>query len=542
MKNDLQKLFDEKKIIVPEGLRFQDLPAVSHPEKAVKVIRFIQTLCTHTKGKWAGKKFILLVWQFVLIWRLFGKCVESGLRQFRTCYCEIPKKNGKSELAAAIALYMLCADGEQGAEVYSAAADTGQAGLVYEVAAQMVRNSSVLSRRLKIIDSRKRIVYFKTNSFYQVLSSESYTKHGINPSCIIFDELHSQPNDELWRVLTSGTDYAREQQLVFAISTAGIYDKNSIWWKIREKARQIKDGILKNASFLPILYIADKEKDNPEDRKLWERVNPSLGHIFTIEKIEKDFNEAKQDPVDYIDFLRFRLNIPVNQINKWMPMDHWDRCAGRINEDHLKNRLCCGGLDLASKTDLTAFVLVFPPIPGDQKWIVVPKFYVPEDTIIKRSRQDNVRYDIWADRGLITATPGNVIDNAFIENDVLEASKKYNLQEVGFDPWGATDTAVRLTDNHGISMIEMRQGTRTMSEPAKDLLVKVMKTELNHGGHEVLRWCADNLVMKKDVNENVQPAKDKATDRIDGMVALIMAHGRAMFHKPKSTGNDGSLI
>lgn len=536
-------MFDQAGVIYPEGFDPDSLPDVTGPERAIHFFLFCQTLCTHTKGKWAGLPFLLLPWQFALTWELFGQLKPDGLRQYRTCYAEIPKKNGKSELAAAVALYMLCADGEHGGEVYSAAADLGQAGLVYAVAAQMVRNNGVLSKRLKVLDSQKRIVDFKTGSFYKVLSAEVETKHGINPNAIIFDELHAQPNDKLWRVLTHGTDYAREQQLIFAISTAGVYDRESVWWRVREKARQIKEGILKNNTFLPVLYIADKDKDNPEDRELWKRVNPSLGHIFSMEKIEQDFADAKNDPIDWIDFLRFRLNIPVNQVNKWMPMEDWDRGKTKINLKKLEGRECCGGLDLASKIDLAAFVLIFPPDETEKKWVVLPKFYVPEDTILQRSKSDNVRYDIWRDRGLITATPGNVIDNAFIERDVIKASKKYRLREVGYDPWGATDVATRLSNDHSITMVEMRQGMKTMSEPAKDLLVKVKKNKIKHGGHEVLRWCADNLVMKIDVNENVQPAKDKSTEKIDGMVALIMANGRALFvEKKRSRYSDKEVL
>lgn len=522
---------ESKAVAIPDDLDLSELPEITRPDKAIRAIRFIQTFCTHTKGKWAGKKFILIKWQFILVWRLFGQCKPDGNRQYRICYCEIPKKNGKSELAAAIALLLLVADDEIGGEVYSAAADKGQASLVYNVASQMVKNNPTLQKRLVVRDSVKRIADYKTNGIYQVLSAEVYTKHGINPSGIIFDELHAQPNDQLWRVLTAGTDYARSQQVVFAISTAGEYDIHSVWWKVREKARQIEEGLIDDPSFLPILYIADKDKDKPEDRSLWKRVNPSLGHIFNMEKIESDFAQAKQDPVEYIDFLRFRLNIPVNQVNRWVQMEHWDSCGGEIPE--LKGRACYGGIDLASKLDLTCFCLVFPPENDGDEWVILPKFYVPEETVSRRSKQDNVRYDIWVQQGFITATPGNVCDYGYIKRDVLEAAEKYDLGEVGYDPWGATDLATNLDNDHGIKMIEMRQGMHTLSEPSKDLLVKIMKHELNHGNNPVLRWCADNIVMKTDANENIMPAKDKATDRIDGMVALIMANGRAMFHQKK---------
>ena len=495
-------------------------------DKAERVRTFIGSL-QHTQGKWKGERFTLLDWEWEKVVKpLFSTLKEDGNRRYRFVYVEIPKKNGKSPFAAAIGLYMLCADGEASPEVYIAAADREQAGYVYRYASGMARQSPELSKRVKILDSRKRIVYHKNDGFMQVLSSESYTKHGINPSCVIFDELHAQPNDELWNTLTSETDMARDQQIVIVLTTAGIWNKESIWWKQREKARQIEAGIIEQRNFLPVLYIADPEKDDPEDEELWKRVNPSMGHIFTLDKVREKYEEAKKDPVEYQNFLRFRLNIPVKHVSRWMPMEDWDRCAKQINIADLEGKACYGGLDMSSKIDLSAFVLVFPPQDELQDYTVLIKFYCPEETIMLRSRQDAVHYEVWEEQGFITATPGNVIDEGFIEKDVLEAAEKYSLQEMGFDPWGATAISNRLYNSHGIKMVEVRQGTKSMSEPAKDILVKVMEGNLAHGGHPVLRWCTDNLVMVQDANENIRPDKEKATERIDGFVALINAWNR----------------
>jgi phage terminase large subunit-like protein len=496
-------------------------------DKAARVKKFIEKYCTYSKGEWSGRPFLLLPWQWEeLIKPLFGTMTDEGYRQYRTAYCEIPKKNGKTELCAALGLYMLTNDGEDGAEVYLAASDREQAGLAYQAAAAMVRNSKELDGRLKVLDSRKRIIYQKKNSFMQVLSSESYTKHGLSPSCVIIDEIHAHPNDELYTVLTAGTDYARRQQVVLIITTAGIYDKNSIWWRLRTKAIQVRDGIIKDPRFLPVLYLADPDKERDDDEDLWKRVNPSLGQIFTLDKIRQDFSEAKQNPVDYQNFRRFRLNIPIRQISKWMPMDDWDKCGGKIDMEYLKGLKCYGGLDMSTKIDLTAFVLLFPPQGNIDKYIVIPHFYCPEDTIMERSKQDAVHYEIWQKQGFLTATPGNVVDVDFIEKDILEAAKLYSLQEIGFDPWGATALSNKLFNTHGIQMVEVRQGSKSMSEPAKDILVKVKSGKILHGGHPVLRWCADNLVMTADANENIRPDKEKATERIDGIVALINAWNR----------------
>lgn len=511
--------------------------------KAKHAIQFIETLCTHTKGRWAGKPFILVPWEKELTWELFGRVKDDGYRQYRTCYEEIPKKNGKSEFAGAIGLLLLAGDGEFGGEVYGAAADKEQAGLVYSVAAQMVRQNYVLSNRLEIIDSKKRIVDHKTASFYQALSSEAYTKHGINPSAIIFDELHAQPTRELWDVLVDGTDYARSQQLILALTTAGVYDVNSICWEVREHARQVKEGLIEDKTILPVMFCADKDKDRVDDEAVWARVNPSLGHIFTLDKIREDFEAAKRNPAKMNNFMRFRLNMWVNQVTRWLSMDDWDRGNHPIDKKTLLKRLCFGGLDLSSTTDLTAFALVFPPFEDDLFWRFLVKFYVPEETIFKRSKEDRVHYDIWAKQGYITATPGNVVDYAFIRKDVVNAAKIYNLLEVAYDPWGAVKLATELDNMDGVTMVEHRQGYKSMSPPTKELYNLVTAGLVAHGGNPVLRWCADNMVVVSDEAENVKPAKNKARERIDGIVAVINALGRAILKvSPKKTGNNGSLL
>lgn len=511
--------------------------------KARNAVEFFETLCTHTKGKWAGKPFKLIPWQQELTWELYGRVKENGYRQYRTCYTEIPKKNGKSEYGAGTALKMLAADGEIGAEVYSAAADKEQAGLVYNVAAQMVHNSFVLSNRLKVIDSKKRIVDYKTGSFYQVLSAEAFTKHGINPSAILFDELHAQPTRELWDVLVEGTDYARSQQLILAMTTAGIYDLHSICWEVREHARQVMEGVIEDKSMLPVMYFADKDKDDVGDPEVWARVNPSLGHIFDLDKIREDYEKVKHNPVRLNNFKRFRLNMWVNQLVRWLPMDKWDLCSAPVEPGMLVKRPCYGGLDLSSTTDLTCFAMVFPPYGDDPLWRVVCKFYVPEENIMLRAQKDRVPYDIWRDKGFITATPGNVVDYDFIRSDVVMAAEQYDLREVGYDPWGAIKLATDLDNKDGIPMVEVRQGYKTLSPPMKEAYKLVCAGLLAHGGNPVLRWCADNLVVDMDAAENVKPAKNKARERIDGFVAKVTAISRAIVHvENENSGNDGSLL
>jgi phage terminase large subunit-like protein len=508
------------------------------------VISFIETNCTHIKGKWAGVPFRFIPWQIEdVIVPAFGTLDENGYRQYRFVYIEVPKKNGKTELVAALSLYGLVGDGEEGGEIYSAAGDIGQASLVYGPAAQMVRNSKALSGRLKIIDSRRRIIDFKTNSFYQVLSAEAYTKHGLNPSIVGIDETHAHKSRELYDTLTEGTDTARSQQLVLITTTAGIHDENSIGWELHEYARQVKEGTIDDPTFLPVIWAAEKDADW-EDPKVWRDCNPSIDHIFDIEKIEKHHNAVSHNPAKQNNFRRFRLNQWVSQVTRYIPMDHWRACDDPVDKGKLLGRQCFGGLDLSSKIDMSAFVLVFPP-EGNEKWQVLPYYFMPEDTLMERAKEDRVPYDMWA-RGkspLITTTPGNIIDYAFIEKQIVESANLYSLQEVAYDPWNATELATRLENTHGITMVEHRQGFKSMSEPTKKLHAHILEEKLQHGGHKTLTWNADNFEVRTDESENIRPVKSNKTKRIDGLVALIMGFGRAMqHHEQKSVYSERGVI
>lgn len=477
------------------------------------------------------------------------KCIQvnssSGL--FLVGKDMIPTHN--SELASALALYGLVADGEIGAEVYSAAGEKEQASLVYYPASQMVRGDEDLAARLKVLDSRKRIIDYKTNSFYQVLSAETYSKHGLNPSTIIFDEIHAQPNRDLWDVLVEGTDIARSQQIILVITTAGIAEDTSIGYEQRKHAQACLLDPDFDKEFLPIIYAGDVNKDltkkyDWEDPAVWKRCNPSLGYIFELDNLEKHASDVKKNPSRLNNFLRFRLNIWTSQISRYIPMDKWDECLVEFDSEKLLGKKCFGGIDLSSSQDLTAFVLVFPPDEDCDKYIVVPRFYVPEERMVLRSKRDRVPYDVWCQQGYMNKTPGNRVDYSFIRKDVVQASKDYKLKECAFDPWRASESAAILVEEHGIEMIEHRQGMKSMSEPTKHLFEHVVAHELAHDGHPILRWNMDNLSVKTDAEENVKPEKDKSADRIDGTVALIMALGRAItdVSKPSVYKDRGVLM
>lgn len=511
--------------------------------EADRAITFIENL-KHTKGKWHGVYFKLLPWQEQIIRDVFGTVKPNGYRQYNTAYVEIPKKNGKSELAAAVALYLTCGDNEWGAEVYGCAADRQQAAIVFDVAVDMVDQCPALKKRIKLVLSQKRMIYMPTNSFYQVLSAEAYTKHGLNVHGVVFDELHAQPNRELYDVMTKGSGDARTQPLFFLITTAGDDpDRTSIGWEVHEKARKILDGLIDDPTWYPVIYGIDENAD-PGDEANWYKANPSLDITIDIDKVRAAWQSAKDNPAEERLFRQLRLNQWVKyKTTKWLTLEQWDQCGGLVVPEKLRGRPCYGGLDLSSKLDITAFVLVFPPIDSDPKTYALPYFWIPEDNMKERIRKDSVPYDKWLKEGLIKVTPGNVIDYDFIKKTILQLKDIYDIQEIGFDPWNAMQVALDLTDA-GLTMVEVRQGAKTMSPAMKELETLVVSRRLVHGANPVLRWMFGNIEVKYDENENIRPVKSKSADRIDGIVALINALARTMVHdKPQhSVYEDRGII
>ena len=427
-------------------------------------VNFIECLC-HTKGTWAGKKFELIDWQERIIRDVFGVLKPNGYRQFNTAYVEIPKKQGKSELAAAVALLLTCGDGEERAEVYGCAADRQQAAIVFDVAADMVRMCPALSKRVKILTSQKRIIYIPTNSFYQVLSAEAYSKHGFNIHGVVFDELHTQPNRKLFDVMTKGSGDARMQPLYFLITTAGT-DTHSICYETHQKAKDILEGRKIDPTFYPVIYGADESEDwtSPE---VWKKANPSLGITVGMDKVEAACNSARQNPGEENAFRQLRLNQWVKQSVRWMPMEKWDACNAPVIPEFLRGRICYGGLDLSSTTDITAFVLVFPPTEDDETYSVLPYFWLPEETLPLRVRRDHVPYDVWERQGYLKTTEGNVVHYGFIENFIEELGKKFHIKEIAFDRWGAVQMSQNLEDL-GFTLVQFGQGYKDTS-PTLDI-------------------------------------------------------------------------
>lgn len=515
---DIRKLKKYK----PTAFKAKD--SVYNKDIADHAVSFIECL-THTKGTWSGKPFELIDWQEQIVRDVFGILKPNGFRQFNTAYIEIPKKQGKSELAAAVALLLTCGDDEERAEVYGCAAERQQASIVFDVAADMVTMCPALNKRVKILRSQKRLIYKPTESFYQVLSAEAYSKHGFNIHGVVFDELHIQPNRKLYDVMTKGSGDARMQPLYFLITTAGT-DTNSICWEVHQKARDILEGRKHDPTFYPVIYGASEE-DDWTNQKVWKKANPSLGITVGIDKVKAACESAKQNPAEENAFRQLRLNQWVKQAVRWMPMEKWDKCAFAVDPQALMSRACYGGLDLSSTTDITAFVLVFPPVDDDDKFYILPFFWMPEDNIDLRVRRDHVPYDAWLKQGQLFTTEGNVVHYGFIEKFIEELGTKYNIREIAFDRWGAVQMVQNL-DGLGFTVVPFGQGFKDMSPPTKELMRLTLDQKLAHGGQPVLRWMMDNIYIRTDPAGNIKPDKEKSTEKIDGAVATIMALDRAI--------------
>jgi phage terminase large subunit-like protein len=336
----------------------------------------------------------------------------------------------------------------------------------------------------------------------------------------------------MFRVMTHGSSDARRQPLHLFISTAG-NDMQSVGYELHQKALDIRDGRKSDSSFLPVIYQLD-ENDAWDDPKVWKKANPSLGATISVEALRRACESAKQNPGEENSFRQLRLNIWCKQSVRWMPMAKWDACDFAVDAAALEGRVCYGGLDLSSSTDVTAFVLVFPPEDDDDKYSVLPFFWIPEENMDLRVKRDHVQYDLWERQGHLFTTEGDVVHYGFIEKFIESLGERYNIREIAFDRWGAVQMVQNL-EGMGFTVVPFGQGFKDMSPPTKELMKLTLEQRIAHGGQPVLRWMMDNIFIKTDPAGNVKPDKEKSTERIDGVVATIMALDRAI-----RCGNDNS--
>jgi phage terminase large subunit-like protein len=521
-------MIETRKLKSYKPSRFKSGNSVYKEKFADIAVHFINQL-KHTKGKWYGEPFVLLDWQEQIIRDVFGIVNrKTECRQFRRVYVEVPKKQGKSELAAAVALVLLCMDLEQVGEIYGCANDVQQARIVFDVARDMVLQFPELSKHIDINKSQKRLTFKPLKSFYQVLSAEAKTKDGFNAHGIIFDELHAQTNRDLFDVMTKGSGLAREQPLQFIITTAGT-DRNSICWEQHQYALDVIRGKKIDDTFYPVIFSASDEDDWTSE-ETWRKCNPSLGVTVTVQALRQECKNAQENPADENTFRRLNLCQWTRQSTRWLPMERWDICNFPVNSAELKGKICYGGLDLSYSGDITAFVLVFPPEDENDKYKILPFFWIPSEGLANRVRKDHVPYDIWQAKGLLETTEGAVINYNFVQQKIVDLNKIYSIAEAAYDPWGAFQISQNLADE-GITVVEFRQGYKSLSPPSKELYRLIHEKKIAHGGNLPLRWMFDNVVVSTDAAGNIKPDKQKATEKIDGAVAAIMALDRATRHE-----------
>lgn len=524
-------------------------------DAAKHVINFFQ-FCRHSKGQWAGQSIHLEPWQQFILWCVFGwmradEDTGDPVRRFRTAYVEVGRKNGKSTFASGVGLYMLDADGEPGAEVYSAATKKSQAKITFDEASRMVKASPSLRKRIRPV--RDNLHILNTAAKFEPLGRDTDSMDGLNVHCAVVDEVHAHKNRETWDLLETATG-SRRQPLMVGITTAG-FDRNSLCWDLHQYTEKILEGIIADDSFFGIIYTLDLAVTDPEGNVLeagddweqeacWVKANPNLGVSKKWSDLRAKVIKAKEMPSSLNSFLRRELNIWTQAYSRWVNAERWQVCGLAVNADGLAGRSCYGALDLSSTTDITALALVFPPVEVGDAYQALLRFYIPEESMKLRAKRDRVPYDMWVRQGFITSTPGNVIDYAFIMADIDELMQRYDIAEMAYDPWGATQIQTQLSEMHDAGdgeqqwLVQFRQGFASMSPAMKALERLYMAGELAHGNNPVLNWMASNLVVREDPAGNIKPDKAKSTEKIDGMVALAMAIDRAV----RQAGADNGSI
>ncbi len=534
----------------PRGLRF-DATAGD------RAVQFVEGFCRHHKGEWAGRPLELQEWQRSILRQMFGWYRADGTRRFRISYVEIPRKNGKSTIGAAVGLYLLVADGEPGAEVYSSATKKDQAKIVWDAAKEMVLASKELKRFVKA--SRNTLSVARTASKFEALSADGDTLDGLNPHGNIVDELHAHKDRSVWDVLDTAMG-ARRQPMTLAITTAGTYDPETIGWELHEYATKILEGVLEDDRFFAFIASADEPPEGqPEyyfSAAAHAQANPGLDISVKPSFLADQAKQALQQPSALNEYLRLHLNVWTRTVTRWLSLEHWAesdpmptafdlgdrdlRAWALAREQSLVGKACFGALDLSTKLDLSSLVLLFDG--GDDYLDLVCRFWLPEATVAKYAKGGQRQYETWVREGWLTETPGDVIDYEWIRKEITalaggvdpatgaSSPARFRMQELAYDPWGATQLATQLMGD-GHKLIEVRQGFKSLSEPSKDLEARIVSKKVRHANNPILRFCVSNAVITRDAAGNIKPDKEKAVQRIDGVVATVMALSRLICNK-----------
>ncbi len=522
------------------------MPKRASEQAARACILFIETCCVHTIGRWAGQPFILSPWEREFVIAVFGAVDKHGLRIVRTALLFIARKNGKSELCAAIALYLLIADGEQAPQIYGAAKDADQAKLVFDVAADMVRLSEYLRGVCEIKDSIKRINCPANRGYYRALPSDAAGAHGFNAHGVIMDEFHTQPNRELWDVLRTST-IAREQPLTLGVTTAGIgrsgpcyemYDYTQRWLAGSVADRSFVGRIFEvpEGTTFATLAAQDVYGNFIHEDDLWTLANPSMlgqpGGFLDPEALRALVREALEIPSQQNSVMQLYFNMWVGAEAHWIAPDVWWACAGDVDEEELVGRDCYAGIDVATTQDFTSYALLFPwPEERGLGFDVLVRTFLPEGVAAQRTKQ---RHEIaaWVAAGELELTPGDSNEFSRFRSRLLQDAERFRIREVGFDPFLMRESSTIL-ENEGLTMVEVRQGPRTMTGPIQQVELLALKRRLVHGGNKLLAWQVGNVVLKNAEGGMVMLSKDRSKERIDSVSALCTAMERAMHQKKR---------
>lgn len=518
----------------------KDFPYYFDQQAAERVIVFVQDQY-HVKGEWAKQrmKISLEGWQQFIIWVLFGwKRSDTNTRRFRKSYIEVARKNAKTTLAAAIANACFFIDGEVGAEVYFCATKRDQAKICWTDAHQQIQKNPALRGMTTTYKMSSTVMKNGTTSIMRPIGQDSDTEDGLSPSFVVIDEYHAHKSAALLNVMQNGMG-ARSQPMLFVITTAG-FDKNAPCF---QEERTMVCGIL-DGSISPtpqdvfgMIFTLD-EGDDWTDEKVWVKANPNLGVSVYPEFLRSQVSQALASPAKQNDVKTKNFNLWTQAVSRWICAEIWDACPSEIVD--LTGRVATGAFDLSSTTDLTAWVLCFPPHELEKAYTLKCRFFLPSEGMLERERRDKVPYRLWAEQGYLTLTPGNVIDYAYIEEQILQDAASYDIREIAYDPWNAKQTVLRLQEQ-GLPLSQFRQGFTSMTGPSKDFEKRVLSKEINHQNNPILRWMVSCTEIASDPSGNIKPVKpDQQTTgkRIDGVIASIMALDRAsvMSREPESIG------
>jgi len=491
--------------------------------RGLKVVRFIeQFLCGID-----GTPYRVEPWEAALVLMLYGWLwAETKYPRFKYGYMEIGRGNKKSMLLSALCIHRMLT--ERGAEVYSAATDRETAKVVFESSKLMVQNSPELSKKITV--NRNNMNCLATLSKMEPCSAEGKTLFAHSrPTMVALDELHLHPDSVVWSAFASALDKRPTAQM-FVLTNSG-YDRQSVCWQKREYSIKVLQGIVPDDTWFSAIYgLDEKDLEDPDgwlDETKWVKANPSLGHAVSLQGLRNKAIQAKEDPLVRNEFLRFKLSVWTQSQTAWIPHHKWAACSGEVDPDKLLGRPCFGGLDLSESWDITAFVLVFPPYGEDDKWRVLPWFFIPEETVITRTEKDRVPYETWSRQGLFNVTPGSIIDYDYIRKVVTEAATRYDIREIAYDRWGATQLVTQLQGD-GLTLVPIGQGFQSLAAPTKRLTELILNADLAHGANPILTWMVGNVLIEQDAAGNMKPDKGKSKDKIDGISATVTALARAM--------------